>query len=104
MVQKIEPAQAIRLLDAGQACAVDVREPEEYALGHILGSVLLPLDSITAATAAEAMPDKEATWLVYCRTGRRSYEAVQKLSRLGYTQLRDLGGVMSWPYELESDY
>ena len=37
MIQKIDPAAAIRLLDAGKAVAVDVREPDEYAVGHIPG-------------------------------------------------------------------
>ena len=50
-----------------------------------------------AATAA-------AVWLVYCRTGRRSADAVQKLESLGYTNLYDLGGILSWPYEIEGDF
>ena len=54
--------------------------------------------------AAEVLPDKNALWLVYCRTGRRSADAVQKLEALGYTDLRDLGGILSWPYEIEGDF
>ena len=50
------------------------------------------------------LPDKNALWLVYCRTGRRSADAVQKLEALGYTDLRDLGGILSWPYEIEGDF
>ena len=42
--------------------------------------------------------------LVYCRTGRRSAEAVQKLDALGYSNLYDLGGILSWPYEIEGDF
>ena len=42
MVEKITPAEAIRLLDAGKAQAVDVREPDEFAVGHIPGAKLLP--------------------------------------------------------------
>ena len=89
MIQKIDPAAAIRLLDAGKAVAVDVREPDEYAVGHIPGAKL---------------PDKRAPWLVYCRTGRRSADAVQKLASLGYENLYDLGGILSWPYEIEGDF
>ena len=77
MIQKIEPAAAIRLLDAKKAQAVDVREPDEYAVGHIPGAKLLPLGEVMSR-AAEVLPDKDAPWLVYCRTGRRSAEAVQK--------------------------
>ena len=54
--------------------------------------------------AAEVLPDKRAPWLVYCRTGRRSADAVQKLASLGYENLYDLGGILSWPYEIEGDF
>ena len=103
MMQKIDPAAAIRLLDAGKAVAVDVREPDEYAVGHISGAKLLPLGEVLSR-AAEVLPDKRAPWLVYCRTGRRSADAVQKLASLGYENLYDLGGILSWPYEIEGDF
>ena len=103
MVEKITPAEAIRLLDAGRAVAVDVREPDEFAVGHIPGAKLLPLGSVLAR-AAEVLPEKDAPWLIYCRTGRRSADAVQKLEAQGYTGLRDLGGILSWPYEIEGDF
>ncbi len=103
MTEKITAADAIRLLDSGKAVAVDVREPDEYAVGHIPGAKLLPLGQVIAR-AAEVLPDKNALWLVYCRTGRRSADAVQKLESLGYTNLRDLGGILSWPYEIEGDF
>ena len=75
MIEKIEPAAAIRLLDAGKATAVDVREPDEFAVGHIPGAKLLPLGEVLSR-AAEVLPDKNAPWLIYCRTGRRSADAV----------------------------
>ena len=103
MTEKITPAEAIRLLDAGKAQAVDVREPDEFAVGHIPGAKLLPLGDVLTR-AEEVMPDKNAQWLIYCRTGRRSADAVQKLESLGYTNLRDLGGILSWPYEIEGDF
>ena len=70
MIEKIDAGTAIRLLDAGKAVAVDVREADEYAVGHIPGAKLLPLGEVNSR-AAEVLPEKEATWLVYCRTGRR---------------------------------
>ena len=103
MTEKITPAAAIRLLDAGKAVAVDVREPDEFVVGHIPGAKLLPLGQVLSR-AAEALPDKDAAWLIYCRTGRRSADAVQKLESLGYTNLYDLGGILSWPYEIEGDF
>ena len=98
MVEKITPAEAIRLLDAGKAQAVDVREPDEFAVGHIPGAKLLPLGDVLTR-AEEVMPDKNAQWLIYCRTGRRSADAAQKLEEQGYT-----GGILSWPYEIEGDF
>ena len=62
MVEKITPAEAIRLLDAGKAQAVDVREPDEFAVGHIPGAKLLPLGDVLTR-AEEVMPDKNAQWL-----------------------------------------
>ena len=62
MIQKIEPAAAIRLLDAKKAQAVDVREPDEYAVGHIPGAKLLPLGEVMSR-AAEVLPDQVPVWL-----------------------------------------
>ena len=103
MIEKIDAAAAIRMLDAGKAVAVDVREPDEFAVGHIPGAKSLPLGDVLSR-ASEVMPDKEANWLIYCRTGRRSADAVQKLDSLGYAHLYDLGGILSWPYEIEGDF
>ena len=103
MVEKITPAEAIRLLDAGKALAVDVREPDEFAAGHIPGAKLLPLGDVLTR-AEEVLPEKDAQWLIYCRTGRRGADAAQKLEGQGYTNLRDLGGILSWPYEIEGDF
>ena len=62
MIQKIDPAAAIRLLDAKKAQAVDVREPDEYAVGHIPGAKLLPLGQVidrAAEVLMEAAREKE---------------------------------------------
>ena len=52
MIEKIDAGTAIRLLDAGKAVAVDVREPDEYAVGHIPGAKLLPLGEVNSRAAA----------------------------------------------------
>ena len=56
--------------------------------------------SKTKEDTAEDMPDKEATLLIYCRSGRRSKQAAEKLLELGYQNVYDFGGVIDWPYEL----
>ena len=71
MSEKITAADAIRLLDAHEAAAVDVREPDEFAVGHIPGAKLLPLGQVLSR-AAEVLPDKNDLRLFYCRPGRRN--------------------------------
>ena len=75
------------------------RAREEYDGGHIENAVLVPNESI-GSEMPEALPDKEATLLIYCRSGRRSKDAAQKLLALGYQSVYDFGGVIDWPYEL----
>ena len=70
---------------------VDVRDEEEYITGHLADAVLLPVDEISAETAAEALPDQSSPVLVYCKTGKRSRAAAEKLAALGYSELYDLG-------------
>ena len=100
-VPHIDPAQAIQKMDAGEALVVDVRQPDEHELQRIPGSLLLPLDNINAESAARVLPDKNALTYVYCRSGVRSTVACEKLEALGYTNLYNLGGLTTWPYEVE---
>ena len=102
--QKITPVVVKERLDKGEKLIiVDVRTKEEYDSGHIANSLLIPYDEIEKKAPA-LLTDKNAAIIVYCRTGRRSADAVQKLESLGYTNLRDLGGILSWPYEIEGDF
>lgn len=90
---------AKRMMDAQPEHRIlDVRSEEEYITGHADGAVLLPLDTISAETAAAVIPSQDTLLLVYCRSGRRSKQAVQKLSQLGYTAVYDLGSLVGWPY------
>lgn len=80
---------------------LDVREPSEYQDGHIPGAVLFPVGTIAEKTAAEKIPAKDTEVLVYCRSGVRAKKGAQKLADLGYTDVREFGGIMTWPYEIE---
>ena len=77
---------------------LDVRTEEEFAQGHIPGAMLIP-DYAIREKAETALPDKDALILVYWRSGRRSKNAAQILAELGYSNIREFGGIMSWPYE-----
>ena len=72
-----------------EAVLVDVREEAEYITGHARDAELLPVDELDAESADLVIGPKETPVLVYCRTGRRSREAAQKLEELGYTEVYD---------------
>ena len=77
---------------------VDVRTTEEFQEEHIPGAILVPIDELETL-APEMMPDKEATYIVYCRSGNRSATAAQQLVDWGYKNIYDMGGIIDWPYE-----
>mgnify|MGYP002660096989 FL=1 len=96
---KISAEEAYEMMISQEIVVVDVRTREEYDGGHIENAVLVPNESI-GSEMPETLPDKEATLLIYCRSGRRSKDAAQKLLALGYQSVYDFGGVIDWPYEL----
>ena len=79
---------------------LDVREQDEYDAGHIPGAILIPYTQIEAE-ASKMLTDKDQMILVYCRSGRRSKIAAEALVELGYTNIREFGGIIDWPYEIE---
>ena len=79
---------------------LDVREQEEYNQGHIPGAILIPYTEIKAK-AETVLTDKDQLILVYCRSGRRSKIAAEALVELGYTNIKEFGGIIDWPYEVE---
>lgn len=97
--QKISAEDAYEMMVSQEVVVVDVRTREEYDGGHIENAVLVPNESI-GSEMPETLPDKEATLLIYCRSGRRSKDDAQKLLALGYQSVYDFGGVIDWPYEL----
>lgn len=98
----LSPEEAKRRMEENDAALVlDVRTQEEYDQAHIPGAVCLPNEEITAD-----MPivfDKDAEILLYCHSGRRSAEAAEKLKKMGYTNVADIGGIIDWPYETTTD-
>ena len=81
---------------------VDARTEEEFAEGHIPGAILIPEYEI-ADRAQSELPDKDQLILVYCRSGRRSKIASQALADLGYTNVKEFGGIIDWPYDVVTD-
>lgn len=97
----ITSEEAKQIMDTEEGYIIlDVRTQEEYDEGHIPGAILIPNTEIEAR-AEEELPDKEQLILVYCRSGRRSKLAAESLVKLGYTNIREFGGILDWSYELE---
>ncbi|MBO4681345.1 MAG: rhodanese-like domain-containing protein [Clostridiales bacterium] len=92
-----EEAQEMMTKDDGHVI-VDVRRQDEYDAGHIPGAILIPNESIDKDRPQE-LPDLNQTILVYCRSGRRSKEASEKLANMGYVNIYEFGGIITWPGE-----
>ena len=98
---QITQQEAKNRMDTEDVLVLDVRRQDEFDAGHIPGAVLLPVETITAETAAATIPEKDTQVLVYCRSGNRSKQACDLLAKLGYTDLYEFGGINTWPYEVE---
>ena len=97
----ITAEKAKQLMDTEENYIIlDVRTQEEYDQGHIPGAILIP-DNRIDADAEKILTDKNQLILVYCRSGRRSKLAAERLVKLGYTNIKEFGGILDWPYEVE---
>ena len=97
----ITAQEAKAIMDAEEGYVIlDTRTREEYDQGHIPGAIQISHDEITEK-AEEVLTDKDQLILVYCRSGRRSKIAAEALVELGYTNIKEFGGIIDWPYEVE---
>ena len=100
MYQQITAEEAKKIMDSNEEHIIlDTREQDEFDEGHIQGAILIPYTEIENK-AEEMLPDKDAQILVYCRSGRRSKIASESLAKLGYTDVKEFGGIIDWPYEV----
>jgi len=94
----ISAKEAKALMDSEKGyIIIDARTEREYAEGHIQGAILIPEYEISER-AEEEIPDKDTLVLVYCRSGRRSKIAAEELVKLGYTNVKEFGGIIDWEY------
>lgn len=99
--RNISPSEArSRLAGGGNTYLLDVRTPEEYAQLHIFNSISLPLDQLKSGIE-KAVGDKNAEIIVYCRSGARAATACGQLMAMGYANVSNMGGILSWKYETE---
>ena len=101
--QQISAQEAKTIMDTEKDyIIIDARTEEEFAAGHIANAVLIPEYEIAERAEAE-LPDKDALILVYCRSGRRSKIASEELVKLGYTNVKEFGGIIDWPYQTATE-
>ena len=95
----IPASEAKALMDSETDYIIlDVRTEKEYADGHIPDANLIP-DYEIAERAENELTDKSQLILVYCRSGRRSKNAAEKLAEMGYSNVKEFGGIIDWGYE-----
>ena len=99
--EQITPKEAKQLMSEEEGYIIlDVRTQEEYAAGHIPGAICVPNETIGSESPTE-LPEKDQLILVYCRSGRRSRQAAEKLANLGYTNIKEFGGIIDWDGDIE---
>ena len=97
--EQISGAEAKALMDSESGyIIIDARTQSEYDEGHIPGAILIPEYEI-ADRAEKQLHDKNQLILVYCRSGRRSKIAAEELVKLGYTNVKEFGGIIDWEYD-----
>ena len=100
MYEQISQEEAKRIMDTEtDYVLLDTRTDKEFAEGHIEGAIMIPEYEI-ADKAETLIPDKDKLILVYCRSGRRSKIASMILVELGYTNVKEFGGIIDWQYEI----
>ena len=99
----ISQVQAKEIMDSSENYViVDARTSEEFSEGHIKNAINLDYEEVTQK-AESLLPDKNQLILIYCRSGRRSKIAAESLCQLGYTNVKEFGGIIDWQYEVVKD-
>lgn len=99
--RQITMDEAVIMMEREQGYIIlDVRRPDEFAAGHIPNAINVPNESIGTDEISE-LPNKNQLIMVYCRSGRRSKEASEKLVKLGYTNVVEFGGILDWKGDIE---
>jgi rhodanese-related sulfurtransferase len=101
--RQITMDEAVDMMEKASGYIIlDVRRPDEFAAGHVPNAINVPNESIGTAEIPE-LPDKNQLIMVYCRSGRRSKEASEKLVKLGYTNIVEFGGILDWKGEIVTE-
>ena len=100
--KSVSMAEGLKMMaDSSDYILLDVRRPDEFASGHIPGAVLFTNELMTKEDAEKLLPNKNQRIYVYCRSGRRSKEASQKLVDYGYSNVIEIGGILDYKGDIE---
>ncbi|MBD5399870.1 MAG: rhodanese-like domain-containing protein [Treponema sp.] len=98
--EQITQEDAKKMMDSEKDFIIlDVRTPEEFASGHIKDAINIPNETIFDKEPTE-LTDKSQLILLYCRSGSRSKEAAKKLAKIGYTNIKEFGGIIDWKWDI----
>lgn len=92
-VEKVDAAEAVEIIEAGEHTVIDVRTPAEFAAGHVDGSENIDVSAGSFEQQVEQL-DKAEEYVVYCQSGNRSAQAADKMAELGFTEIVDGGGIV----------
>ena len=92
-VEKVDAAEAVEIIEAGEHTVIDVRTPAEYAAGHVDGSENIDVSAGSFEQQVEQL-DKDEEYVVYCQSGNRSAQAADTMAELGFTEIVDGGGIV----------
>ena len=96
VVETISPAEAGEIVGSAGLVVLDVRTPEEFGAGRLAGAVNLDFYATTFADDLAGL-DREAPYLLYCRSGNRSAEAREMMRSLGFLEVHEIaGGIVAW--------
>ena len=99
-VEVLTPQEFIAAAEADSAAVIlDVRQPDEFAAGHLAKAVNLDWLNPSAFSEGMAKLDKDHTYYIYCRSGRRSNAAASKMKREGFRVFDMKGGYLQWTSE-----
>lgn len=95
-IKEVDTAGALQLINHKNALVLDVREPAEFAAGHVLNAKPIPLGKLKERIG-ELEKYRDQPMVVVCRSGNRSGTACALLSKAGYTQAHNMaGGMNAW--------
>lgn len=92
----ISAEKAKKLIESRGAILLDVRTEEEYYVRTIDKAILLPYDELNSSSAAKVILTRNTPVIVFCNSGRKSSLVVEKLKKIGYTEVFDLGSINNW--------